>query len=76
MQRDNTMQTDNMQIDLAGRVKNTNLSPSKVLWPLFEAITNSIHAIEDAGINNNGRIHIMIERDNTQQQKASYVKLL
>jgi len=60
------MQTDNMQIDLAGRVKNTNLSPSKVLLPLFEAITNSIHAIEDADINN-GYIHIMIERDNTQQ---------
>ncbi|RKZ50833.1 MAG: hypothetical protein DRR16_22070 [Candidatus Parabeggiatoa sp. nov. 3] len=60
------MQTDNMQIDLAGRVKNTNLSPSKALWPLFEAITNSIHAIEDAGIKK-GRIHLMIERDNTQQ---------
>lgn len=59
------MPTDNMQIDLAGRVKNTHLSPSKVLWPLFEAITNSIHAIEDAGIDN-GCIHIMIERDNTQ----------
>jgi DNA topoisomerase VI subunit B len=59
------MPTDNMQIDLAGRVKNTHLSPSKVLWPLFEAITNSIHAIEDAGIDN-ASIHIMIERDNTQ----------
>lgn len=34
-------------IDLAGRVKNFNLPKKKPLIPLFEAIVNSIYAIEE-----------------------------
>lgn len=37
-----------MQLDFIGRVNNTRLPYSKSLLPLFEAIINSIHAIEDA----------------------------
>jgi hypothetical protein len=34
--------------DLPGRVKNTNLSKSHCLYPLFEAVVNSIQAIDEA----------------------------
>jgi hypothetical protein len=34
-------------IDLEGRVKNFDLKKSKPLLPLFEAVVNSIYAIEE-----------------------------
>lgn len=37
-----------LQTNLAGRLKNTHLSPTQGLMPLFEAVINSIHSIEDA----------------------------
>ena len=37
-----------MHTDVAGRVRNVQLPTSKPLLPLFEAIVNSIQAIEDA----------------------------
>jgi hypothetical protein len=55
-----------MQTDLKGRVKNTYLPVTKALLPLFEAVVNSIHAIEDANISN-GCIDIFIERNQNQQ---------
>lgn len=50
-----------MQLDLIGRIENTNLSVSKPLLPLYEAIINSIQAIEDRGIQE-GIITIEVER--------------
>lgn len=32
---------------IAGRVRNTRLPATKPLWPLFEAISNSLHSIEE-----------------------------
>lgn len=37
-----------MDIDLEGRVRNTKLPLSRGLLPLFEAISNAIHSIEEA----------------------------
>ncbi len=54
-----------MQVDLVGRINNINTPQSKPLLPLFEAIVNSIYAIDENGIQN-GKIDIYIERDNGQ----------
>jgi len=51
-----------MRTDVLGRVKNINLPASKPLFPLFEAIINSIHAIEDTG-ESKGQIDIKIIRE-------------
>jgi hypothetical protein len=53
-----------MQIDVAGRVKNTSLAASKPLLPLYEAVVNSIQAIEDVK-ERNGRIDIVVLRDSS-----------
>jgi hypothetical protein len=36
-----------LKVNLAGRVRNTSLVVSRPLLPLFDAIVNSVHAIED-----------------------------
>lgn len=54
-----------MQVDLKGRINNVPLSLSRALFPLFEAIVNSIHAVEELN-NGNGSIEVLIERDDTQ----------
>lgn len=51
-----------MITDVAGRVRNVQVAVSKPLIPLFEAISNSLDAIEDAG-ERNGRIEIEVIRD-------------
>lgn len=38
-----------LKTSLKGRLRNTDLPPKKGLMPLFEAVINSIHAIEDRG---------------------------
>src|SRR5690606_24234430 len=66
--RVNTAEDDtlrSMLVDLAGRVRNTRLPTSRPLLPLFDAVVNAIHAIEDAGVPS-GRIDITLERDNSQ----------
>jgi hypothetical protein len=55
-----------MKINLSGQIRNTHLPDSKALLPLFEAVVNSIHAIEDAEVSN-GSIKIFIQRKNEQQ---------
>lgn len=54
-------------IDLAGRVQNFHLPKSQVLVPLFEAVVNSIHAIEERREADNefhhGSVTITILRD-------------
>ena len=49
------------QTSLVGRVSNYPLPVSKALLPLFEAVVNSIHAIEELG-RKDGRIDVIIER--------------
>lgn len=51
----------NFAFNLPGRNKNTRLPTSHCLKPLFEAISNSIQAIEDAG-EKKGRIEVKIDR--------------
>jgi uncharacterized protein YeeX (DUF496 family) len=51
-----------VKIDIRGKVKHTYLPLTKALLPLFEAIVNSIHSIEQAEIND-GYIDIYVERE-------------
>ena len=53
----------NFKSDIKYRVKKKKLKEENCLWPLFEAIVNSIQAIEDLPENNNKRkIEIFIQR--------------
>lgn len=52
-----------MDTNLQGRLRNTSLPLSGGLLPLFEAVVNSIHSIEEAGLSStSGRISIEIMR--------------
>jgi hypothetical protein len=55
-----------MKINLRGQVRNTKLSASHGLLPLFEAVINSIQAIEEVQSAGGGTIRITIERRPTQ----------
>lgn len=53
----------NIQTNLQGRLRNTPLPLTSSLLPLFEAVVNSIHSIEEAGISaEGGLIRIRISR--------------
>src|SRR5229473_3117694 len=54
-----------MDLDLKGRINNTKLPLSNGLHPVFEAIINSIHAIEETK-EKGGLIEIEIIRDTTE----------
>lgn len=63
-----TETTINWQSDPAGRVRNISLAPNakNTLFPLFEAIMNSIHAIEERFGRDNiasGRVRVTVMRD-------------
>lgn len=51
-----------MQASVPGRVRNAQLKPSQVLRTVFEAIVNSIHALEDADRLDGGRISVSLMR--------------
>ena len=56
-----------MPTNLGGRLRNTPLPLTSGLLPLFEAVVNSIHAIEEADASTNeGRIAITILRKSKQ----------
>ncbi len=56
-----------MDTNLQGRLRNTSLPASSGLMPLYEAVVNSIHAIEEAAVPmSKGRITVAILRG-TQQ---------
>ena len=56
-----------MQTNLAGRLRNTSLPVTSGLLPLFEAIVNSIHGIEESGTTtDHGKITIEILRKQKQ----------
>lgn len=54
-----------MDINLIGRIDNVILGQHRPLQPLFEAVVNSIHAIESLNTKQ-GRIDITVLRDETQ----------
>jgi len=56
-----------MDFDLPGRIKNTKLPFSSALLPVFEAVINSIHGVDEAPHPENGVIRVYLERDLTQQ---------
>ena len=52
-----------LQTNFQGRLRNTHLPVKHGLMPLFEAVVNSIHSIEDRGQNGvRGQITVQIER--------------
>lgn len=59
----------NMQSNLAGRLRNTHLPTVSGLLPLFEAVVNSIHGIEESGIDmDKGEIHVEVLRTAKQEE--------
>lgn len=59
-----------MKINVAGRVKNMTLSERRPLLPLYEAVVNSIQAIEEVK-QNKGSIRVEIVRDTAHLLKES-----
>jgi hypothetical protein len=52
--------------NLNGRLRNTSLPFTHGLLPVFEAVINAVHAIEEAGLESvDGRIEVAIERTKT-----------
>lgn len=51
-----------LQTNLKGRLRNTTLPKSHGLMPVFEAVVNSIHSIEEKGIHESGKIVLRINR--------------
>src|SRR5690554_1447966 len=51
-----------LQTNLKGRLRNTSLPKSHGLMPVFEAVVNSIHSIEEKGNADNGKIVLRINR--------------
>lgn len=51
-----------LQTNLKGRLRNTSLPKSHGLMPVFEAVVNSIHSIEEKGDSDNGKIFLRINR--------------
>ena len=54
--------SSHMRIDIAGKVREKKLASNKALLPLFEAVVNSIHAIEELNSATPGYIEIEAER--------------
>lgn len=51
-----------LQTNLKGRLRNTSLPKSHGLMPVFEAVVNSIHSIEEKGNTNSGKIILRVNR--------------
>ena len=51
-----------LQTNLKGRLRNTSLPKSHGLMPVFEAVVNSIHSIEERDCSDAGRIVLSIDR--------------
>jgi hypothetical protein len=64
-----TIPKEQIGIDLKGRVKRLQLAERNMLLPVFEAIVNSIHTIEDTKVPN-GKIEVTIQR--TLQSSFNY----
>jgi len=53
--------------DIKGQLNTMHLAESKALWPLFEAVVNSIHSIEDSPQRDCGEINIHAYRKQSAQ---------
>ncbi|MDP5211297.1 ATP-binding protein, partial [Microbulbifer sp. 2205BS26-8] len=51
-----------LQTNLKGRLRNTSLPKSRGLMPVFEAVVNSIHSLEEKIDGDNGNIVLHINR--------------
>ncbi|EDM58980.1 conserved hypothetical protein [Vibrio parahaemolyticus AQ3810] len=51
-----------LQTNLKGRLRNTSLPKSHGLMPVFEAVVNSIHSIEEKGNSDTGKVVLQINR--------------
>ena len=51
-----------LQTNLKGRLRNTSLPKSHGLMPVFEAVVNSIHSIEESNNTTDGKIVLRINR--------------
>ena len=58
--------TNYLKTDLTGKVNNLKHFKNEALLPLFEAIVNSIEAIEERGNLSNGQITVRVIRNNQQ----------
>ncbi|MDP4118578.1 MAG: hypothetical protein Q8873_05245 [Bacillota bacterium] len=58
-------------LNIKGQLNNMRLSESKALWPLFEAVVNSIQAIEESENKDNGKISIYAKREKSVQQELT-----
>jgi hypothetical protein len=58
-------------LDLWGRINNTSLPESKYLWPLLEAVVNSIQSIEDSHISD-GKIEIEAKRHDNPNMEFKF----
>lgn len=52
-----------LQTNLQGRLRNTSLPKTHGLMPIFEAIVNAIHSIEEKGNIDSGKIVLRINRE-------------
>lgn len=50
-------------LDIRGQLNSMRLAETKALWPLFEAVVNSIQAIEESPNKNCGKISIFAKRE-------------
>jgi hypothetical protein len=68
-----------MKTNVRGKVKNTDLPATKALMPLFEAIVNSIHSLEELNEKlektTPGQIEVFIERDQSSFLSSSEKEL-
>lgn len=58
-------------LDIKGQLNNMRLGENRALWPLFEAVVNSIQAIDDSSNGENGEINILAKRENQNQTSLS-----
>jgi len=61
----------NLATNLSGRLRNTNLPTSKALYPVFEAVVNSIQAIDEKNNLDSGSIVLEIIRNSQQSIKGA-----
>ena len=60
-----------IETNLQGRLRNTSLPQSNGLMPVFEAVINSVHSIEESGISSEaGLIRMSIDRAPAQHRLA------
>jgi DNA topoisomerase VI subunit B len=61
------LQQNEFITNISGKIRNTKLPKNKALWPLYEVISNGIHAIEEKGNLKSGQIQIRVIRNGSQE---------